>query len=106
MGFFSSIDNAIRSVTSAAFESAKNIAGKAIEWMAEKAENFVDGVKNVWKTVKPHVDAIRTFLQAAARAIPIPWLSAALVLLDKAIGALVASTSPRFSVAPGFRVRG
>ena len=58
--------------------------------MAEKAEKFVDGVKNAWQAVKPYVDQIRSVLQTAAKTVPIPWLSAALTLLDKGLGALTA----------------
>lgn len=86
----SSAAKSVGRVASSALSKAKEVAGKAIGWMAEKAEAFVDGVKNVWKTVRPFVDQIRAGLQAAAKAVPIPWLSTALTLLDKGLGALVA----------------
>lgn len=70
--------------------SAKRYAGEAIGWMAEKAEGFVDGVKNAWQVVKPFVDHIRIGLLAAANVVQIPWLKAALIGLEKVIGALVA----------------
>jgi hypothetical protein len=97
MGFWSSVGSFISSaastvsrVASSAWETAKEYAGKAVGWMAEKAENFVDGVKNAWNAVKPYVDTIRTVLQNAAKTVPIPWLSAALTMLDKGLGALTA----------------
>ncbi len=97
MGFWSSvgsfISSAVSTVSSAVsstWETAKDIAGKAVGWMAEKAEKFVDGVKNAWQTIKPYVEQIRTVLQTAAKTIPIPWLSAALTMLDKGLGALTA----------------
>jgi hypothetical protein len=93
MGFWSAVGGAVRSVgraVSSAWETAKEVAGKAVEWMADKAEKFVDGVKNAWKVVKPFVEHIRTGIRAAAAAIPIPWLKAALILLDNGLGALTA----------------
>lgn len=102
MGWFSSacswVGNAVSSVASAVsrgvsavYNTAKNMAGKAVEWMAEKAENFVDGVKKTWETIKPYVTQIRVALKAAAAATAaIPWLSGALIALDKGLGALTA----------------
>lgn len=102
MGWFSSacsfVSSAVSSVASAvssgvrsAYNAAKNIAGRAVGWIADKAEGFVDGVKNIWNTIKPYVGQIRTALQAAALATKgIPWLSGALTLLDKGLGALTA----------------
>jgi hypothetical protein len=109
MGFFSSVcsfvGSAVSSVASAvssvastvsrgvsaAYNAAKDMAGKAVGWMAEKAEGFVDGVKKAWETVKPYVQQIRTVLKVAAAATKgIPWLSGALSALDKGLGALTA----------------
>jgi len=97
MGFFSSIGSAVSSVARgvakagrAVFERAREMAGKAIGWMAEKAEGFVDGAKNVWKAVKPYVEHIRVALKAAAVAVSIPWVKAALIGLEKGLGALTA----------------
>lgn len=88
----SSVASAVGGVVSAAYNAAKDVAGKAVGWLAEKAEGFVDGVKKVWETVKPYVAQIRTVLKtaAAATANVFPWLSGALVLLDKGLGALTA----------------
>ena len=58
--------------------------------MAEKAEGFVGGVKKVWESVKPHVDKIRQGLMIAAQAVGHPWLKAAILALDKGLGALTA----------------
>ncbi len=58
--------------------------------MAEKAEGFVDGVKKVWQAVKPYVSMIREGLKMAAAAIPVPWIQAALIGLEKGLGALTA----------------
>lgn len=94
MGFVSSLVSFASSVgraVSSAYNTAKEYAGKAIGWMAEKAEGFVNDVKKVWQTVKPYVEIVRAGLRAAAAATTaIPWLSGALTLLDKGIGALTA----------------
>lgn len=85
----SSAASAIGRGVSAAYNTAKDLAGRAVGWIAEKAEGFVDGVRNVWNTVKPYMDQIRIALKAAAVATSgIPWLSGALTLLDKGLGAL------------------
>ena len=73
---------------SSAFNTAKDIAGRAVGWIAEKAENFVDGVKNTWETIKPYVQQIQGILKTAASTVGIPWLSNALTLLDSGLGAL------------------
>lgn len=105
MGFWSSIGSAVSSVgravgsvasavgrgVSAVYNTAKVVAGKAVGWIAEKAEGFVAGVKNAWNTVKPYVEQIRFVLGKAAKATQaIPWLSSALSMLDLALGALTA----------------
>ena len=102
MGWFSSacswVGSAVSSVAStvsrgvsAAFNAAKDMAGRAVGWMAEKAEGLVQGVKKVWEAVKPYVAIIQTVLKTAAAATAsIPWLSAALLALDKGISALIA----------------
>ncbi len=86
----SSVVSGIASVGSAVFNGAREMAGKAIGWMAEKAEGFVDGVKKVWSAVKPYVEQIRMVLRTAAAAIPIPWVKAALIGLEKGLAALTA----------------
>lgn len=88
----SSVASAVGRGVSAAYNTVKEVAGKAVGWLAEKAGNFVDGVKKVWETVKPYVAQIRVALKAAAAAtaVTFPWLSGALVLLDKGLGALTA----------------
>lgn len=97
MGFFSSVWSGVKSVAgavgraaSSAWSAAKEAAGKAIEWMAEKAEHFVDDVKKAWAAVKPYVTHIRTALIAAAAVVPVPWVKAALLGLEKGLGALTA----------------
>lgn len=87
----SSVASTVSRVASAAYNTAKDMAGQAVGWLAEKAENFVDGVKKAWETVKPYVEQIRGILKVAAAATAgIPWLSGALLALDKGLGALTA----------------
>ena len=95
MGWFSSacswVGSAVSRGVSAAYNTAKETAGRAVGWLAEKAGNFVDGVKRSWETVKPYVSQIRVALKAAAAATAgFPWLSGALLALDNALGALTA----------------
>lgn len=52
MGLFSDVcrwvGSAVSSVTSsAAYNTVKDVAGRAVGWMAEKAEGFVNGVKRL-----------------------------------------------------------
>lgn len=93
MGLFSRLksfaSSAVRTASSA-WNTAKEWAGKAVGWMAEKAEGFVDGVKKAWDTVKPYVAAVRAALITAAGLAPLPWLKAALLGLEKLLGALTA----------------
>lgn len=90
-GTVSSVASAVGRGVSAVYHAAKDVAGRAVGWMAEKAEGFVDGVKKAWETVKPYVEQIREVLKLAATATEgIPWLSGALTLLDKGLGALTA----------------
>ncbi|WP_409420822.1 hypothetical protein ABHF91_13700 [Pseudaeromonas sp. ZJS20] len=93
MGFFSSVSSFVSSAASTisnGLSKAKEMAGKAIGWVAEKAEGFVDGVKKVWQTVKPFVAQIQTGIRLAADAVPWPWLKTALLALDKGITVLTA----------------
>lgn len=104
MGFFSSIGNfissaanavgsavssvasGISSVASKAWEKTKEVAAKAVNWMAEKAETFVGNIKKVWQSVRPFIDShIRPLVKAAAAVAPWPWLKGALLALDKGL---------------------
>jgi len=103
MGFFSSvwsgvtsIASSVVSVASSAWEKTKEVAGKAIGWMAEKAETFVGNVKSVWKKVKPFIaNVVQPALKVAAKwtaaSLPtFPWVSGAISAFDKALDALLA----------------
>lgn len=103
MGFWSDVwDGATRvassvaRVASAAWKKTKEVAGKAIGWMAEKAETFVGTVKSVWQKVKPFIakvvqPALKIAAQWTAMALPaFPWVTGAITALDKALEALLA----------------
>ncbi len=103
MGFFSSICNGIKSFAStvastvnSAWKTTKEVAGKAINWMAEKAESFVGAVKDVWKKIKPLITtvvqpALKIAAQWAAVSLPtFPWVAGAIKAFDKALDALLA----------------
>lgn len=81
----SSAASAVGRVASAAWEEAKSIAGKAIDWMADKAENFVGSVQKVWQAVKPFVEKIAPWIDKAADLIPWPWLKVAVKGLAKGV---------------------
>ena len=81
----SSAASAVGRAASAVWEGAKSIAGKAIDWMADKAENFVGSVQKVWQTVKPFVEKIAPWIDKAADFIPWPWLKVAVKGLAKGI---------------------
>ncbi|MCU7974117.1 hypothetical protein L5M43_02365 [Shewanella sp. SW36] len=88
--FVSSAVSTVSNAVSSAYETAKNVAGKVVGWMAEKAEVFIGGVKKAWKVVKPFVQHIRTALLNASKLAPYPWMRSALVMLEKGLGALTA----------------
>ncbi|WP_429109661.1 hypothetical protein [Aeromonas media] len=93
MGFFSfcrSVGSAISRGASALYNKAKEVAGEAIGWMAEKAEGFVQSTKAAWQVVKPYVQKTQEFIRAAAAEAPLPWLKSALLALDRGITALFA----------------
>ncbi len=87
VGFISSAGSAVGRAVSSAWNSAKEMGSRALNWMAEKAENFVGKVKDMWKTVKPFLKHIQLAVRAAAKATETtwPWLSGALHILDKGI---------------------
>lgn len=78
------------SAAKSAWNKTKEVAAKAVSWMADKAENFVSSVKETWKKVKPYVVALSPILKAAAAAVPIPWLKAAILIIDTTLQGLLA----------------
>lgn len=97
MGFFSRIGSFVSRATSAVFsavkktyETAKQVVGKAVEFLATKAESLVETVKNTWARMKPYVEKFRDYVKLAANYVPIPWMRAALMAVDKGLDALFA----------------
>lgn len=101
MGWFSSACSAIGSAVSAvgrgiasaassAWNTAKNAASKAIDWMADEAENFVGKVKDIWKTAKPWVEKIAPYISKGIALLPFPWAGAVSKAVEKGIQALLA----------------
>lgn len=96
MGFFSGLasffGDAAKAVVSGAkktFSKAKEYAGKAIGWMAEKGESFIGTVKDMWSTVKPWIEKIVPWVEKAAEALPWPWLRVAALGVAKGLQALL-----------------
>jgi len=83
----SSAVSTVKNVASKVWEKTKEVAAKAVGWMAEKAETFVGNVKKVWETVRPFIDShIRPMIKVAADAVTHPWLKGALLALDRGLG--------------------
>lgn len=88
MGLWSRICSAVsyvRDVASSVVSKAKEIAGKAIGFMAEKAEGFVGKVSQMWQRIKPHIGTGRKILQMLGGFITLPWVKSALAGLDRAL---------------------
>jgi len=98
MGFFSSVSSFVSSavstisrVASSAWEKTKEVAHKAVDWMANEAETFIGDVKEMWGKVKPYINAISPWLKKAAAATATwPWLSGAITILDQTLQTLLA----------------
>ncbi|MEA5207442.1 hypothetical protein [Enterobacter mori] len=88
MGLWSRICSAVsyvRDVASSVVNKAKEMAGKAIGFMAEKAEGFVGKVSQMWQRIKPHISTGRKILQMLGGFITLPWVKSALAGLDRAL---------------------
>lgn len=97
MGFFRSIGSFISKAASTAtnivhktFETAKQVVGNAVEFLATKAEKIVETIKETWKQVKPYVEKFRSYVSLAAQYAPFPWMKVALTAIDKGLEALFA----------------
>lgn len=91
MGWFSSVFSTVKSAASAVWQGAKEVAAKVVEWMATKAEGFVDAVKNVYKQhISPHISKIQAGLLFLAAKAPWPWVKGAALALDAVLTALTA----------------
>lgn len=86
----SSVGRGVASAASAVWDSAKNAARKAVDWMADEAENFVGKVKDVWKMAKPWVEKIAPYISNGIALLPFPWAGAVAKAVEKGIQALLA----------------
>jgi len=92
MGWFSGFISAVGSVVGSVVQGAVNVVRKVVEVLATKGEAFIGTVKETYAKVKPYLQKLSPYLKAAAAtvAIPFPWLSKAILAVDKAINALLA----------------
>lgn len=86
----SSVGRGIASAAGAVWDTAKSAARKAVDWMADEAENFVGKVKDVWATVKPHVVKFAPIVANAIKSIPHPWAQAAAAAIETGLAGLLA----------------
>ena len=59
--------NRLTDFVASAVTMAKTVASRAINFMADKAENLVGDIKEVWRKVKPYVQKAPALLRTAAR---------------------------------------
>lgn len=88
MGIRSWISSAVsyaRDAVSSVVSKAKEVVGKAIGFMAEKADGFVGKVSQMWERIKPHIATGRKIVQMLGGFITLPWVKAALIGLDRAL---------------------
>ena len=83
--FASSVVSSFSSAVSSVVSKAKEVAGRAINFMAEKAEGFIGKVSQMWQRIKPHIATGRKILQVLGGFISHPWVKAALAGLDRAL---------------------
>lgn len=86
----SSVGRGIASAASRAWDTAKSAASSAVNWMADKAENFVGAVKDIWKTAKPWVEKLAPYISKGIALLPFPWAGAVAKAVEKGIQALLA----------------
>ncbi len=85
MGWFRNMVSRAVSTVSSVVSKVKEVAGKAIGFMAEKAEGFIGKVSQMWERIKPHISTGRKVLMMAARMVTTPWLKGALMAIDRGL---------------------
>lgn len=101
MGFFSSIGRGLRSIGSAVASAARKVvsvakeyAGKALSYIADNGERFIEKVKETWARVSPilrsHIKPFLDKLEVIASTIPISWVKTAVVAMNRGLEALLA----------------
>lgn len=88
MGFFSKFVSAVTSGVKKAVAFVKEKAIDAIDWLANKAETFVGEVKQLYKAAKPYISKARIVLRTITANVPIPWVQAAGLAVDKALAVI------------------
>ena len=85
MGWFRNMVSRAVSTVSSVVSKVKEVAGKAIGFMAEKAEGFIGKVSQMWERIKPHISTGRKVLMMAAGMVTTPWLKGALMAIDRGL---------------------
>lgn len=92
MGWFSNLASSIGSAVNSVVSTAKTVAARVINFMADRAENLVGEVKEVWQKVKPYVQKVPQYMRAAAGAAGMvhPMAGKALMAVATGVDALLA----------------
>lgn len=85
MGWLSSFVSKVSSAISTVVKKGKEIAAKAIGWLADEAETFVGDVQKIWRTVQPYISKARATLLVAAKSVPWPWAKGLALGLERAL---------------------
>ena len=85
MGWLSSFVSKVSSAISTVVKKGKEIAAKAIGWLADEAETFVGDVQKIWRTVQPYISKARAALLVAAKSVPWPWAKGLALGLERAL---------------------
>lgn len=92
MGFLSKLTSYIGSAYDSVVGTVKTYAARTINFMADRAENFVGEIKEVWQRVKPYVQKVPDYLRTAAGAAAMvhPVAGKALMAVATGVDALLA----------------
>lgn len=86
--FCSRVASSVASGVGSVLSAAKNVVTKAVTFIAEKADVVISAVKNTWEVIKPHIGKARIALQLFAKSVPIPWMKAVALGLDRGLAFL------------------
>jgi hypothetical protein len=91
MGWFGRIVSAAGSAISSVVSGTVKMVRKVVEVIATKGEAFIEGVKDTYAKVKPYLQKLSPYLKTAAAAVApaLPWLSKAILVVDKTINTLL-----------------
>lgn len=102
MGWFSNlcskVGNAVKETAKATVKAvgkglawAREKASQACDWIAEKGDKFIDDVKETYQKVKPFLQKVRPWMDAAAATVSLagfPWLGGAIAGTGKVLDIL------------------